>query len=1343
MAAVTLGGTVLLVLFIGLWALRTGRPVEFIENTLTSQLSHHCGLHLSFRELQLEPLRAKIRLKELAVVDKADRQLLYVKQAFADLSVLSLLRGRVQITQLTLAQPKAQIEIRKGKIQGLPTCIDLDSTEPSSPPPLGIDVVEVSEGTFDVVSDTSPKSTWLEGVDEFRLNLKDVSAAIWPKKSGGSDVTFGAGIGRLVTVTEDSKAAAPKANAKKSPTPGDSHGLIPISRELSLNGLQVSGRIEGPLVRPRALNVHHVQASLGQLKLDVRGRVDFLGLVYEAKVQAEGDLSELSYMLPSLPKLGGNYNVSIDLHDSGAAPKVQTIVLLNHGQIGTRTLGQQVRIDAFIDRSGVNLHSIQAFFGDGWVKAKASVRFDEHLSFSADADTSGLSFARVMEALGEPGVWVDFAVTGPTRFKGTLRPVRLQGPFDFDVSRGQVWNHSWDKTPNKYPRSRAAEAQSTSSGQMLDVVPTHLSGRWKFTKSTIFFDNVSLKSDRSEGWVRASVRHAKPGSVLVQTEFEHLDFEDLGAVAGIQLRGKGPVKGQLKGPFTRLRAKGQLDLKDIFVGQTPLGDASGLLSWNGRKRLRIESINGALNSSRWNGKVQILFDELVPVDLEGQVTQGRLGDLMLPLGMKPEDTVNYDGDVQGKFVLEGPISMWRGPIDFQGQNLTIFGEKFPSGALKGLMVNGRLNFSKAQLNKSSGRIWTDGWLLPREQTLNLSIQSQDLLLEEVTQFSNLLPTVKGLVEIDSYLKGNMFKPEGHFNMYLEKIRASGRDFGDGRINVQLDGKVAQTEGLLDDIGVKLSSRVLMSPEMNYTAELELSEAPGPDVVGAIAGIEASGVTSLTATLEGELPRLLQSSGMVELQLLKVSAQDTQVDLLSPMSLPLKKGRLYLKQAEFGGRHLRFSANGHLSASATSVDVDGRFNLTLLSRWLSGADQSSGFFHFSGGVRQRARRGWELVGAGRIEDGLLEWRGIPSRLTGFSGNLTFTQSSLLLENLSGRWASGWVNLSGTVGFEDVLAPDFDLIMSLEKARPRMSLEWTDMAGLLYGQVEVAGVWPHLEVNGGVDIHRGRLIPNTDISQIIGSRTLAAAYDPSAEIMQLNIDLTLVDPVQVRNDDINVSVTGDLRLTGTNERLGLLGALTVPRGGRVIFVGREYRTEGGLIEMRDRYQLDTSYDLAVSVSACDARIQLSLVGDLEQLDTSYRSSPEMDRTDIVSCLIRGVRDQNLDEDLRSFASSALLKISGVDRQVKRVIPLDQIDVTTEFSSQALEYEPRVLVAKELSLINRPVRLEYSTSLNANNGQRAAFRINLTPLLSLQLGWTSSERIPIGVGDWGLDLKRSWEW
>ena len=182
-------------------------------------------------------------------------------------------------------------------------------------------------------------------------------------------------------------------------------------------------------------------------------------------------------------------------------------------------------------------------------------------------------------------------------------------------------------------------------------------------------------------------------------------------------------------------------------------------------------------------------------------------------------------------------------------------------------------------------------------------------------------------------------------------------------------------------------------------------------------------------------------------------------------------------------------------------------------------------------------------------------------------------------------------------------------------------------------------------------------------------------------------------------------------------------------------------------RASYTFAPYYDLALSARACDASISLNILGTMDDLSTSYASKPEMEETNIVSCLIRGVKIKDL-ENLRgdnrtnaaaSFAGEALWRLSGVDREVRKVLPVDQIEVTTEFSRKEHVYEPRILVAKEIR--DGQIRLEYSSSLLKNDDQRAAVRYRITPQLTLQYGWTSSE--DMSIGDHGIDLKYRWEW
>ncbi|CAN0554089.1 unnamed protein product [Laminaria digitata] len=306
----------------------------------------------------------------------------------------------------------------------------------------------------------------------------------------------------------------------------------------------------------------------------------------------------------------------------------------------------------------------------------------------------------------------------------------------------------------------------------------------------------------------------------------------------------------------------------------------------------------------------------------------------------------------------------------------------------------------------------------------------------------------------------------------------------------------------------------------------------------------------------------------------------------------------------------------------------------------------------------------LVGTGKVQGGLLQIRGFSNRATNFSADLVFSQSSVLIERSEGRWAGGQVGITGSLQLERFLPKSLALRIAVKEARPRFEYDFGSLTGEVTGVVNWAGAWTRSQMTGQLDGKKGVVRPKIDWQNLVGSRRIAEAYDPSAEVMDFDLLFHAKEPIRMQNDEADIEVNGEVRLTGTNERLGMLGAVSVVGGGRVSLLGREYSMESGVVEFRDRFRFKTRYDLVLSARACAARITLNVVGSLEAVETVYSSYPEMDQRDIVSCLVRGVKVSDLDQDLASFAGSALLKLSGVDREVKKVLPIDQLDVTTEY-------------------------------------------------------------------------------
>ena len=66
----------------------------------------------------------------------------------------------------------------------------------------------------------------------------------------------------------------------------------------------------------------------------------------------------------------------------------------------------------------------------------------------------------------------------------------------------------------------------------------------------------------------------------------------------------------------------------------------------------------------------------------------------------------------------------------------------------------------------------------------------------------------------------------------------------------------------------------------------------------------------------------------------------------------------------------------------------------------------------------------LLGTGKVESGLLQWRGY-GRISGFAADLTFSQSTVLIDNGEGRWADGRVSAAGNLLLEGYTVKNISL------------------------------------------------------------------------------------------------------------------------------------------------------------------------------------------------------------------------------------------------------------------------------------------------------------------------------
>jgi autotransporter translocation and assembly factor TamB len=1290
---VFLSGTIFLA-----WAFKTGRAVEAVRQQLLTRLHDDCDLNASFSTLSLDPIETQLSLTDLELKQLDGKPLLSVQAALVSLRLLPLFYGRVQLDRVAVLGPEARVVIKDGKVQSLPRCIPVEGGGDSKVV-LGIRELTIERGRFDLE------------IEDTRVKLSDIGVSLAESKGGGMSLALG---------VDDTAITLP-------------------DRNITLRRLRTLGHLEGALSRPRAIVVDQVEVEVSSIDLSGSGSVDLLGPVFDGRLSVRAPLDGLAELLPELPPASGNAVLEVQVAGTITQPRATGRLVVEAGRIDDFGFGERATADFSVDRSGLELRRllVELGAGAGEIEVGGRLEFDETLSVRLQSTEAEVSLARVLDALGITGAWVDFSATGKGAVTGTLRPVVLEGPFDFDVKDLVVYDRAWN-SPEVRDKPRTVLPPDLV---MLAPVPVRARGRWHFEPNNVEFLDARVESARLSGEADARVRLGQTGGVDVKIAFGRFDFADLGPIAGLAFGGSGALEGRFGGAFGAFTADANFQLAGASIADIPLGDLAGTLRWHDLTELELPEINGIIGKSKVRARVGATIAGDVPLSISGEVTDGRLEDLLIPFRQDPKVWGEPKGRLRGTFDLIGPVRKMTGPLALDVRDLVVYGEQGEAARLVGRFEAGRLIAEHLEIDKHGGRLAGHGFLDPNSGEVALQIRSLGSRLEHLDLVRTSMPVLKGGLELAVDLRGSLLGVTGTVAVGLEGIQAGPVLLGDAHLGGPLAGATLSFAGGLDDNTLSANGQIRLVNGLPYQVTLRLDDLNLGRTAAGFSGHERwNGPAVLEARLEGGLVDWRHSSGVINVERAELDSGSFKIATAAPARFVLRSGVLETKRLTLQGPRTRLVAAGSVGADSIDLQVDGRVDLALVELTSPSVEKAGGTLTLDSAIRG-APNALNLVGTGRVEGGLLEWRGIDSRVTGLSADLTFSQSSVLIESAQARFAGGNLSATGNVLLETLSPKNISLAIQVDGVGPRLALSTVDLSAVLDGELEVSGTMDRLSTRGQLQLRRGLAKPKIDAQSLVGRRSVSAAYDPAAERLDFDIAMRTVDNFRVKNDDMELELSGEIRLTGTNERFGMLGAMTVVPGGRASLLGREYVVQNGVFEFTDRYRFSPRYDLTFDAEACAARIRINLVGTLEKVETNSNSNPEMPDADIVSCLIRGVKTRDLDQDLASAAGSALLKLSGVDQQVKRVIPVDQIDVTTEFSSQSRAYEPRVLVAKDLSLLNRPVRLEYSTGLIRTNDQRAALRVRLTPRLNLQLGWTSSEDVP--YGDWGLDLKQRWEW
>jgi outer membrane protein assembly factor BamA/autotransporter translocation and assembly factor TamB len=872
-------------------------------------------------------------------------------------------------------------------------------------------------------------------------------------------------------------------------------------------------------------------------------------------------------------------------------------------------------------------------------------------------------------------------------------------------------------------------------------------------------------SGRATGLAPARIRGEMRGQAAADGVFgpSNLPFEGSFSLEGRRLRAAVASRGQPGRLRASLASHGavieRLLAHGEAVGLAPfLGDGGGTLSFDADLRGAVERLSGTARArvagltygdARWGD---------VSLDMQLRSGIGRTTFSAPALQARGRAEVRLAGNarVKGSLALDRtPLAMLAAAAP-AGSRPTVDGEvsaivdfDAPLRDLRRARVNARVSRLAAQSGEWSaqaanfGAGWADGVASVRDLALEMNgvrieaegraglrPRSADFSLRLAADLARLpLPApwaAQGRAEGDLRLTGSLERPQlaGDFEVHDATLRRGTRQvvasLSHGRVRLERDrvawdGLGAEVAGgrLVSSGHVPLAAlvpalrtrrdgptpveeaRIQAQWQGLRTESLLGILQPGQEqkFEAVLAGrLDVSGGLAAPLELRGELlldPIAGRAGGMqFQLERVHVRAQDgvariAETTLRSSGEVLRLAGRVDYARAEvdFGARG-RLDLRALAPLAAAGVGIAGAADVDLRV----------------GGALRAPRAHGRLA----LEHVFLRSREYPQAITDLSGTIAIDSGLIRAERLTARLGGGTLELAGSARQAGLGLADVEASL---KARD-VALHYPgELRSRVAADLSLGGRSGALRLGGEVHIERGLFEEDIYLDEALLRPRLPEARleerSPLLRSVALDVQAFVDNPISIRNNLAELSVTGHLRVRGDLEEPAPFGRLEIAEGGVVFLQTRKFTVSSGTLiyaGTRDPTIAVRAETVIRQPVGEDVAVTVAAEGPLLKPELILTSDPSYSQREIASLIVTGRRGVALDSSawVTGEQTAALLAgrlTRGLTRELVD-LGLDEVDIQPELLARETDPGARFTFAKHLS---PRVKLIYSFGLN----------------------------------------------
>jgi translocation and assembly module TamB len=504
--------------------------------------------------------------------------------------------------------------------------------------------------------------------------------------------------------------------------------------------------------------------------------------------------------------------------------------------------------------------------------------------------------------------------------------------------------------------------------------------------------------------------------------------------------------------------------------------------------------------------------------------------------------------------------------------------------------------------------------------------------------------------------------------------------------------------------------------------------------------------------------------------------------MPPLHVTLETPEGFQGGFELTGGVTKLTTDAELSIAARLEPVDLAILQRIVPRVTRASGRAEGSFRMTGKARLPA-----IAGELHITGDDFEIHGLPGAIGDVAIDVTADATDLAAAG-TGTFAGGTVTFHASAPIRGLDVGPLESRVAVHGVHlaPADGVSTTLGADLQVGYdpnggASSGGALPH--VSGDVAIesfsYTRPINLNLDLTSARAKRTMVETYDPALDFVVFDVRTTSKAPLVIKNNlaEVQLGIDSDaLEIMGTNQRVGMRGALRALPGGRFHFQSNEFEIQQGIIRFDDPTRIDPSVDITAvteyrrygdtsagagagagagtgtSAAATAStrggqmwRITMHAVGDANDVRIQMTSEPALAEQDIVLLLTVGMTRAELDQlqasgvtgGVGGVAINVIGTATGADRAVKQALPIiDDFRFGSAYSTQTGKTEPQLTVGKRLT---NDLRASVTAGLTEDREIRSNIEWRLNDRLSLQGSYDNiNDATSSTLGNLGVDLR-----